>query len=208
MVQITSSQLSSILPQCQDPNGWSLALNNSFSKWNITTNKEIACLLGQSAQETGSLNTVIENLNYGSAALLSVFPHEFPTLAMANQYARNPQAIANIVYANRLGNGNTASNDGWTFRGHGILQITGRTAFQNFADAMQMDINSAATYAATQQGAVDAGMWYWSINNLNRFCDGTVQSFINLTKAINGPALLGLQQRENFWHTATKVLGS
>jgi putative chitinase len=205
---ITGNQLSQILPLCSDPIGWATALTNSFAKWNITTNQQICCLLAQAAQETGQLNDTIENLNYSAAALLEIFPHEFTSQAMANEYARNPEAIANIVYANRLGNGDTASGDGWTFKGAGILQITGRTAFQEFADAMGMDIDSVATYAQTQQGACDAGMWYWSANNLNQYCDGTTESFVNLTRAINGPALLGLQQRENFWTTACEVIGS
>ena len=145
MSNITPAQLTAILPQCADPNGWSAALNAVLSTSGITTNEQIACLLAQAAQETGQLNQTVENLNYGAAALLAVFPHEFPTQALANQYARNPQAIANIVYANRLGNGDVNSGDGWKFKGAGILQITGRTEFQAFADSLNMSLADAVT---------------------------------------------------------------
>lgn len=205
MPYITPAQISAILPECADPNGWSNALNVTFPKFNITNNLEIAAFIGQCATESGQFNEIIENLNYSAQALMLVYPREFPNITIATEYARQPEAIANIVYAPPR-NGNTQVGDGWYLRGRGLIQITGRTNYQAFATALNMLFDDAVAYATTQQGAADCAGWYWSANNLNRFCTANTNDFISLTEAING-STTGLQTREQFWSIAKQVLG-
>lgn len=205
-IELTASQLSSILPLCQDTTGWANALNNTFPKWNITTMQQVAAFIGQCAVESAQFNETIENLNYGAAGLLAIFPDEFTSSTMANQYARNPEAIANIVYAPpRLGN--SQPGDGWYLRGRGLIQISGRTNYQAFATTMNLAFDDAVTYATTQQGAADCAGWYWYENNLNQYSTDDVNDFINLTRAING-STTDLQSREDFWEAAKSVLGA
>jgi putative chitinase len=205
-ILLSGAQISSILPGCQDPNGWATAISNTFSKWNITTLQQIAAFIAQCAVESAQFNETIENLNYGAAGLMAVFPHEFQNATIANQYARNPEAIANVVYAPpRLGN--SLPGDGWYLRGRGLIQISGRTNYQAFATTMNFAFDDAVAYATTQQGAADCAGWYWYENSLNQYCTDNENDFINLTKKING-STTDIQQRESFWEVARQVLGA
>lgn len=201
---ITSTQLSEILPYCANASDWTISLNNILPLYNITTNDQLCAFIAQCAVETDQFNNTIENLNYSADALVKIFPREFPSLAYAEEYARNQEKIANIVYAPpRLGN--TFPDDGWNFRGRGLIQITGRSNYQKFADFMNMNINDTIPFLETKDGAVTAAAWYWKINNLNRFCHDDNTDFINLTKAING-ATAGLNTRIDFWTKAKNIL--
>lgn len=165
----------------------------------------VAGFLAQLAHESGGFNAIIENLNYSKDGLRKIFPKYFPTDELAAQYARQPQKIANRVYANRMKNGDEASGDGWKFRGRGLIQLTGKDNYTRFAEALDMDIDSTIAYLETPNGAVASAGWFWDNNKLNQFCDRG--DFITLTKRING-GTIGLADRQHHYEIALKHLGS
>jgi putative chitinase len=144
----------------------------------------MAMFVGQVAAESG-FKIQEEDLNYTHASrLVEVYPHEFPTEASTAGYVGNPTALANRVYANRLGNGDEASGDGWTFRGVGLIQLTGRTNFTLFGKSVGKSPEEAATYCLTQEGAALSAAWYWDTNKLNDLAD--LWEVTLTTKKING----------------------
>src|SRR5579859_6245413 len=128
MFSITVDQLKACSPYTRPQNLQSFvpALNNHFVQFEINTPLRAAHFLAQVIHESGSLNIVEENLMYTAPLLVKVFPHYFPTLEVATPYDRKPEVIANFIYANRMGNGDTASGEGWKFRGRGLIQTTGK----------------------------------------------------------------------------------
>lgn len=163
----------------------------------------VAGFLAQIAHESGGFNFVIENLNYSAEGLRKVFPKYFPNDEIAKQYARQPEKIANRVYANRMKNGDENSGDGFKFRGRGLIQLTGRDNYTRFAEALDMDIDSTVAYLETPNGAVASAGWFWDNNKLNQFCDKG--DFITLTKRING-GTIGLADRQHHYQIALKYL--
>jgi putative chitinase len=149
-----------------------------------------------------------ENLNYKPATLRRIFNKYFQSDAIAEQYCaklNRQMHIANRVYANRMGNGDEASGDGWRFCGRGLIQLTGRNNYQAFADSLEMDINDVPEYLATFEGAAQSACWYWETNKLNRFADaGDIKG---LTKAING-GYIGLEDRIKHYNHALHVMGA
>jgi putative chitinase len=167
------------------------------------TKERTAAFIAQLAHESGGFNTVIENLNYSAEGLTRVFPKYFPTLALANQYARNPEKIANRVYANRMKNGDEASGDGWKFRGRGLVQLTGKDNYTKFAQSLEMDLDATVEYLETPSGAAVGAGWFWDTNKLNSYCDKN--DFIGLTKRING-GTNGLADRQHHYEVALQYL--
>ena len=146
-----------------------------------------------------------ENLNYQAASLCRVWPRLFPNMDIANQYAHQPEKIANRAYSSRMGNGDEASGDGWKYCGRGLIQITGHDNYQSFADSLQMNIDDVPEYLTTFEGAVQSACWFWENNNLNQFCDAW--DLKTLSVRING-GTLGLDEREQHCNFALQVLGA
>jgi putative chitinase len=169
----------------------------------LDTKERTAAFLAQLAHESGGFNIVIENLNYSADGLLRVFPKYFPTRELATQYARNPEKIANRVYANRMKNGDEKSGDGWKFRGRGLIQITGRDNYTRFAQSLEMDLDTTVEYLETPSGASVSAGWFWDTNKLNSYCDKN--DFIGLTKRING-GTNGLADRQHHYDVALRHL--
>ena len=167
------------------------------------TKERTAAFIAQLAHESGGFNTVIENLNYSAEGLTRVFPKYFPSLDLANQYARNPEKIANRVYANRMKNTDKASGDGWKFRGRELIQITGKDNYTKFAQSLEMDLNATVEYLETPSGAAVSAGWFWDTNKLNSYCDKN--DFIGLTKRING-GTNGLADRQHHYEVALQYL--
>jgi putative chitinase len=165
--------------------------------------RRIAGFLAQIAHESGGFNFVKENLNYSADGLRKIFPKYFPTDELAKQYARQPEKIANRVYANRMSNGDEASGDGFRFRGRGLIQLTGRANYTKFAEDLGMSIEDTINYLETPNGAVASAGWFWDNNKLNQYCDKN--DFITLTKRING-GTIGLQDRQHHYEIALKYL--
>lgn len=147
-----------------------------------------AHFFAQTAHESGGFKAFSENLNYGAKGLRGIFGKYFPTEAMARAYERKPQKIANRVYANRMGNGDEASGEGWLFRGRGALQLTGKFNFKAFSDYIgRPDVMTNPDLVATEL-AFESALWFFDKNKLWSICDqGTGDAAIlALTKRING----------------------
>jgi len=156
-----------------------------------------AHFFGQTSHETGGFAKFSENLNYSAKGLMGVFKKYFPTEAIAKRYERNPQAIANKVYANRMGNGPEASGDGWKYRGRGALQLTGRTNYETFAAyCNRPDVMTNPDIVATEL-AFESAMFFFERNRLWSICDQGVTdaAILSLTKKING-GTHGLEDRK------------
>lgn len=179
-------------------------LNKALNTFGITTPVRVAAFLAQTGHESGGYRALIENLNYSAEGLLKVFGRYFPTPALAAAYARKPAAIASRVYANRMGNGDEASQEGWTYRGKGLIQITGKTNHLKFAAAMQMSLADATAYMLTTEGACMSAAWFWSANGCNTLADSG--DFAGLTRRING-GMNGYEDRVKYHTIARRLLG-
>ena len=184
---------------------WYEALQQLLPDYDINTPLRVAHFIAQTAHESGNYAFVQENLNYRAASLMSVFKKYFPTLELAQQYEKQPQKIANRVYANRMGNGDEASGDGWRYRGRGLIQLTGKDNYTFFAGSLGIPIEEAADYMSTFEGAAQSACFFWEQNNLNRFADAN--DVKGLTKAING-GYIGLEDRIKHTEHALHILGA
>lgn len=206
-MELTVDQLKQLLPKNPYVNEWHEALAQLLPEYQIDTPKRIAAFVAQCAHESADFTTLKENLNYRADSLVKVFKKYFPTLDLARQYASLPnkqEAIANRVYANRMGNGPEESGDGWKYCGRGLIQLTGKDNYTWFAESLGISVDEAVEYLQTFEGAVQSACWFWEINNLNRFAD--VGDIVGLTKAING-GTTGLEDRQKQYTRALRVLG-
>jgi putative chitinase len=183
---------------------WHEALDQLLPDYDINTPQRVAAFVAQCAHESGSFVFIKENLNYRAASLMKTFGKYFPTQELAAQYANRPEKIANRVYANRMGNGDEASGDGYRFCGRGLIQLTGRDNYAFFAGSLYIPVEEASEYLATFEGAAQSACWFWETNNLNRFADaGDIKG---LTRAING-GYIGLEDRISHYEHALHVMG-
>jgi putative chitinase len=163
---------------------WIDAINETFDRFDISTPERQACFLGQCAHESGGFTALKENLNYSAEGLTKVWTKRFPSLDMAQPYHRNPEKIANKVYADRMGNGDEASGDGFKYRGRGLIQLTGKDNYRACGDALDVDlVENPDLVSSPQYAALSAG-WFWDKNKLNQFADAN--DMTTLTKRING----------------------
>jgi len=200
---ITLQQLQQILPDNEHVEAWHTALSGILPDYEINTPERIAAFLAQCAHESAGFKAIKENLNYKATSLLKVFPKYFKTAEQAERYAHNPEMIANLVYANRMGNGAEASGDGFRYCGRGLIQLTGHDNYQAFADSIDCDIDTLPEYLATFEGAVQSAAWFWETNNLNQLADQ--QDIVALTKRING-GTIGLADRQKHYAHALEIL--
>jgi putative chitinase len=154
-----------------------------FKTYEINTPLRQAHFLAQVGHESGGFNFTKENLNYSADALLKVFPKYFNADSAAS-HARNPQMIANRVYANRMGNGDVVSNDGFNYRGRGLIQLTGKTNYTAFSKSVGLDLTKVVPYLETPEGAAMSAGWFWDTNKLNAKAD--TDNIQSVTKTING----------------------
>jgi putative chitinase len=200
MIMITPEQLQKLGISAD----WCDVLNVLMPKYDIDSPQRIAAFIAQCSHESGHFEKLIENLNYGAKGLVMTWPKRFTTPELANKYARQPEMIANFVYANRLGNGDESSGDGWKYRGRGLIQLTGKYNYQKFADAVEMDLEQVTRYLETKQGAAEAACLFWKNNKLNSYAD--VGDIKGMTKVING-GYIGLPEREENYRKALNILG-
>lgn len=168
----------------------------------LNTKLRLSAFIAQTAHESGSYCIASENLNYSVGGLLATFPKYFNN-SNVNDYARNPQKIASHVYANRLGNGIEASNDGWNYRGRGFIQITGKDNYTKCGESIGVDLVANPAYLETIDGAMKSAKWFWEANNLNEWADKP--DFVTLTKKING-GVNGLMERREFYNKSLMIL--
>lgn len=189
----------------ENSNEWYSAMKEMFSKYEINTPNRVAGFLAQTGHESAMYKTITENLNYSSKALDAIFGKYFKRAGVdAQKYHRQPEKIANRIYANRMDNGDTASGDGWTFRGGGILQLTGRYNYTEFGKTVGMSAEEATDYVRTKQGAIESACWFWKTNNINKYCDN--DDIVGMTKRING-GTIGLKDRKLHYAHALEILG-
>jgi putative chitinase len=207
-MELTKDQLKKLLPKNPYIDNWHSALSQLFPDYNINTPQRIAAFVAQCAHESGNFMVLKENLNYRAATLRKIFPKYFPTDELANEYANKPnkqEAIANLVYANRMGNGPPESGDGWRYAGKGLIQLTGKSNYTWFAASLQISVEDASEYLLTFEGAAQSACWFWETNNLNQWADKG--DIVTLTKRING-GTIGLDDRIKHYEHALHVLGA
>jgi putative chitinase len=197
-------QVAELLPRI-NAQTWFDAMSRVLPKWDINTTNRVAGFIAQTSHESAGYSVLSENLNYSADALDKIFPKYFKRAGRnAQNYHRQPEKIANVIYANRMDNGDTDSGDGWTFRGGGILQLTGRSNYMQFAEVEGMNVYEATEFVRTPIGALASACWFWDSNNINRYCDN--QDIVGMTKRING-GTIGLEDRKKHYAHALEVLG-
>jgi putative chitinase len=202
---LSKAQLAQLLPGNPYLDYWYHALEQALPDYDINTPSRVAAFLAQCAHESGGFRALKENLNYKAASLRRVFPKYFPNDDIANQYAGKQEMIANRVYSGRMGNGPEESGDGYRYCGRGLIQLTGRSNYQAFADSIETPVEDLPEYLATFEGAVQSACWFWESNNLNQFADKG--DILTMTKRING-GTIGLSDREAHYTHALHVMGA
>jgi putative chitinase len=201
---LTQAQLKQIIPKNPYVDHWHKALAQLLPEYEINTPQRMAAFLAQCAHESGGFTAIKENLNYRAVSLRKTFAKYFPTDELAQQYANKPQAIANKVYANRMGNGDEASGDGYRYSGRGLIQLTGKDNYFWFAASINLTPEAASEYMETFEGAAQSACWFWETNNLNQWADAG--DILTLTKRING-GTIGLEDRKKHYEHALHIFG-
>lgn len=204
-MEITQQQLCACIGNNPYLEHWAEALNKILPDYDISTPERVSAFIAQSAHESGNFTALHENLNYRAVTLRKVFPKYFPTDDMAAQYAQQPEKIANRVYSNRMGNGPEESGDGFRYCGRGLIQLTGKSNYQAFADSVQMPVEEVPAFLATFEGAIQSACWFWESNNLNQYADSG--DILTMTKRING-GTIGLADRQAHYNHALQVFGA
>lgn len=182
---------------------WAELMKQPLIDSGLVTGRRIAAFLGQVSVESAGFTAIEENLNYSATALLATWPSHFDE-ARAETCARNPTLIANAVYCNRMGNGDAASGDGWTYRGAGLIQVTGKTNQLACAAALKLDPARISDYLRTPMGALRSALWFWNANSLNTLADSWLLTI--MSRRINGGEE-GLGARLAACNTVMEIVG-
>ena len=207
-MELTKDQLQQLLPKNPYIDHWHHALSILLPDYEINTPQRIAAFMAQCAHESGEFTALKENLNYKPATLRKLFAKYFPTDALAEEYCAKPnkqEAIASRIYANRMGNGDEASGDGYKYCGRGLIQLTGKSNYVAFADSLEITPEEAAEYLATFEGAAQSACWFWETNNLNKWADAG--DIVKMTKIING-GTIGIDDRIKHYENALRIFGA
>lgn len=163
-----------------------------LDNYGINTKLRLSHFFAQIEHES-RLKPISENLNYSARGLGVTFKKYFPTTALANQYANQPQRIANRVYANRMGNGNEASGEGWKYRGRGFIQITGKENYFRLANDTDLDCFKNPDLLLEEANAMISALWFWKLRGLNALADKN--DIVGITRRVNG-GNIGLEHRK------------
>lgn len=184
---------------------WYNTICKILPEYEINNKYRVAAFIAQCAHESVNFTALRENLNYRAVSLRNTFGKYFTSDEMAKQFANKPERIANVVYANRMGNGDEASGDGFRYLGRGLIQLTGKNTYMLFAASINISVDEVPSYLGTFEGAVQSACWFWEQNNLNAVADK--QDIVKMTKIING-GTNGLDDRIIKYKNALKVLGA
>ena len=200
MIELTSSQIKQIFPNASSDhlNEFEKQHSELFSKYV----ENVPFFLAQIGHESAGLSRLVENLNYSAQGLIKTWPTRFHNLVHARKFERNPELIANNVYANRMGNGSTASGDGWRFRGRGYIQLTGKDAYITVGNLIGVDLVNNPDFACDPKYAlrVVCGVWSWKkLNGIN--------DFVTVTRRING-GVHGLTDRQNWLRRIETIISN
>jgi putative chitinase len=180
---------------------WLEPLLETFEKYDISTPKRQAYFIGQCMHESGGFKQLKENLNYSAKGLMATWPSRFPDIDTAEKFERNPEKIANKVYAGRMGN--TEDGDGAKYIGRGLIQLTGKENYANCGNAIGVDLVANPDLLATPKYAALSAGWFWNRKGLNAFADA--DDIDTITKRING-GLIGLNDRKAKVEMVSKYL--
>lgn len=206
---LTQDKLKELLPSNNDKvEEWYEAMTEYFPKFEIDTPLRVAAFIAQCGHESNGFTVLKENLNYSADALNKVFPKYFKNAGReAEDYHRKPEEIANVIYANRMGNGDTESGEGWKYRGRGPIQLTGKDNYTRFAteffDDPETVMNDPDLLCDHIPTALLSAIWYWTKNKLNNEADA--KDIRTMTRKING-GYIGLEDREKHYNHALEIL--
>lgn len=202
---LTKDHIIHILHGNADAAAWADAALEILPKYEINTPNRIAGFFAQCGHESMNFTVLSENLNYRAETLEKLFSKYFSKAGRnASDYAKQPEKIANVIYANRMGNGDTASGEGFAFRGRGIVQLTGKDNYSAFALSIKMTLPDVIEYVQTKKGALESACWYWNSRKINAACDAN--DIVKMTKLVNG-GTIGLDDRKKHYEQALAVLG-
>jgi putative chitinase len=207
---ITQKQLGAIMPLCK-ADQWTDPLNAAMERFEINSPTRMAAFLAQLAHESTETTRLIEGLSYSSAErLCKVWPKRFLTLASAAPYVKNPQKLANFVYAGRGGNGGRSSGDGWRYRGRGLFQLTFKDNYRLAGAALGLPLLDSPDLVATPEIAALTAAHYWQRLGLNALADhqpgdDDMKDFEEISIRING-GRTGLAERKKYWAQAQAAL--
>ncbi len=211
---LTIKQFKEFAPHTKYPDNWYEALFSAqtelggvslLKEYEIDTPLRVAAFMAQCHHESGGFVYLSENLNYSAKGLLKTFPKYFPDEATAKAYANRPEKIANRVYANRMGNRDEASGDGWLHAGRGIIQVTGEENYRLFAMSLEISVKDASEYMQTFEGASQSACWFWEVKGLNKHADN--RDLKTMTKIING-GFKGMDDRELQYARIRRIVGA
>lgn len=209
---VSAEQLRAIVPKCANPASWVDPLNAALARFGIQANDELAAFLAQVAVESQELNRLEENLNYSAERLRVVWPSRFPNDEIAKLYARSPQQLAMFVYGKREKLGNVTAEDGWRYRGRGLIQITGKANYQRLAEGIVDPLLVLCPERLqTKVTAALSACWYWKQNPRISLLahdaadDDDQADFVTITRLVNGGET-GLTERRMYWHRAMQAL--
>jgi putative chitinase len=201
----TEDAVRQLIPKVKNFDEWYSNLLNTLPEYDIDTSARVAAFMAQCGHESGGFTVMQENLNYSAKGLVGTFKKYFPTEAHAKPYERKPEMIANRVYANRMGNGDEASGEGWYFRGRGIVQITGKNNYTKCSQSLfesNVLVENPDLLLETEY-AIHSACWFWSAARLNELAD--IGDMKTMTKRING-GYIGLEDRINHYNHAIEIL--
>lgn len=207
-MKLTQEQLKQLLPKNQHISQWHDALVQLLPDYGIDTPQRVAAFIAQCSHESAGFTVLTENLNYRWETLRKLFSKYFPTDALAQEYAsktNKQEAIANRIYASRMGNGDETSGDGFKYRGRGLIQLTGKENYSWFAASLDIKLEEAIEFLNTFEGAAQSACWFWETNNLNQWADKN--DITTLTKRING-GTIGLEDRIKHYEHAIHILSA
>lgn len=209
MTPLSAEQLVAIMPHAAAAR-WADPLNEAMARFAVNTPGRASQFLAHVAHESDECRRLTEGLRYTAARLCVVWPKRFPTLDGAAPYVNNPEKLANYVYANRLGNGNEASGDGWTFRGRGLFMATGRANYRAAGEALGIFLERHPELLEQPVPAALSAAWFWDSRGCNALADRQPgddddEDFVRITVLING-GKTGLAARRGYWAKARAVL--
>lgn len=204
LIFLTPEKLKTIIHNNVDYQEWYKLLLEYLPQFEIDTIERVSHFLANCAHESSDFKILQENLNYSKDRLLAVFPKYFNN-SNSDKYANKPIAIASRIYANRMGNGAEESKEGWRFRGRGLIQLTGKNAYNSFSKYIGKPLEDTCNYLLTKEGALLGSLFFWKTTNINKIADTTdVQK---VRRAVNG-GLIGISDVTARYNTIKKILMS